>query len=144
MAKKEVALAILHQGDRFLLQLRDNIPGIVYPGYWGFFGGHLEPGETPEVALRREVLEEIGYSISNFTSFKSYEHDDICRHFFSVPLAVGLDSLILQEGWDMDLWTPEEVAQGEKYSAKAGEVRPLGTPHQQVLLEFISGQKRSF
>ncbi len=137
MAKTEVALAILHQGDRFLLQLRDNIPGIVYPGYWGFFGGHLEPGETPEVALRREVLEEIRYNISSFTPFKSYEYDDIKRHFFSVPLAVSLDKLVLEEGWDMDLWTPEEVRRGEKYSVKAGEVRPLGTPHQQVLLEFI-------
>ena len=56
----EVAIAILYQEDKFLMQLRDNIPGIFYPGYWGLFGGHLEPGETPDIAVKREVIEEIG------------------------------------------------------------------------------------
>jgi len=44
----QVAIAILHRQGQFLLQLRDNIPGIVYPGHWGLFGGHLELGETPQ------------------------------------------------------------------------------------------------
>lgn len=58
-----VAIAILYRDNKFLMQLRDNIPTIVYPGYWAFFGGHIEPGETPEVAVRREVLEEINYTL---------------------------------------------------------------------------------
>ena len=41
-----VAIAILYQDNKFLMQLRDNIPTIAYPGYWGLFGGHLEAGET--------------------------------------------------------------------------------------------------
>jgi hypothetical protein len=32
----EVAIAILYSSDRFLMQLRDNIPGIFYPGHWAF------------------------------------------------------------------------------------------------------------
>lgn len=29
-------------------------------GTWGFPGGHIEPGETPEQAARRETQEEVG------------------------------------------------------------------------------------
>lgn len=31
-----------------------------YPGVWDVLGGHLEPGETPEGALIRELREEAG------------------------------------------------------------------------------------
>ncbi|NEQ86119.1 MAG: NUDIX domain-containing protein, partial [Moorea sp. SIO2I5] len=49
----QVAIAILYRQGQFLMQLRDNIPGILYPGLWGLFGGHIEPGETPIEALKR-------------------------------------------------------------------------------------------
>lgn len=31
------------------------------PGEWAFPGGHIDPGETPEAAARREAEEETGY-----------------------------------------------------------------------------------
>jgi len=31
-----------------------------YPDVWDFPGGHIEPGEDPQAALRREVAEELG------------------------------------------------------------------------------------
>ena len=52
----EVALAMLHRYGRWLMQLRDEIPGIVAPGCWGLFGGHLDPGETPEQAQKRGLV----------------------------------------------------------------------------------------
>nr|WP_228383162.1 hypothetical protein [Synechococcus elongatus] len=42
----EVALAVVTQGRQYLLQLRDDLDWILYPGQWGLFGGHIEPGET--------------------------------------------------------------------------------------------------
>ena len=42
--KPAVALAMLEREGRWLLQLRDDIDSIIYPGHWGLFGGHLDPG----------------------------------------------------------------------------------------------------
>lgn len=42
-------MLLMHRGD-----------GGDYPRTWGFPGGHLEEGETPEQAARREALEETG------------------------------------------------------------------------------------
>ncbi|MEY4355584.1 MAG: hypothetical protein RLZZ89_652, partial [Cyanobacteriota bacterium] len=51
----EVALAMLKREGRWLLQLRDDIDGIVYPGTWALFGGHIERGESPAQAVQREL-----------------------------------------------------------------------------------------
>lgn len=132
-----VAIAILYRQNQFLLQLRDNIPSIVYPGRWGLFGGHLEPGETPDVAVKRELLEEIGYSPPILSEFGCYTDSKVVRHVYHGLLTVELNHLVLNEGWDMNLLAPEQIRQGSSYSARAGEVRPLVIPAQQILLEFI-------
>ncbi|MBE9215368.1 NUDIX hydrolase [Plectonema cf. radiosum LEGE 06105] len=133
-----VAIAILYRDNKFLMQLRDNIPTIIYPGYWAFFGGHIEPGETPEVAVRREVLEEISYTLpAKIAQFGCYNSETAVRHVFHAPLEVDLNQLVLAEGWDMGLLTPEDIRNGSCYSAVAREVRPLGPVHQQILLDFM-------
>ncbi|MBE9038804.1 NUDIX hydrolase [aff. Roholtiella sp. LEGE 12411] len=136
-----VAIAILYQENKYLMQLRDNIPGILYPGYWGLFGGHIEPGETPGVAVKREILEEIGYILPPFFEFGCYPDEKVVRHVFQAPLLVELNQLVLSEGWDMGLMTAEDICQGSCYSQNAGEVRPLGHVHQRILLNFIQGKK---
>jgi 8-oxo-dGTP diphosphatase len=133
----EVAIAILPYEGKFLMQLRDNIPTILYPGLWGLFGGHIEAGETPEIAVEREVLEEIGYQLKDPKKFGCYSDDRVIRHIFYAPLTVGLDKLVLTEGWDFGLITPAQIEAGVAYSAIAGEERPLGTVHQQIMLDFI-------
>jgi 8-oxo-dGTP pyrophosphatase MutT (NUDIX family) len=136
-APVEVALAILPRDGKFLMQLRDQIPTILYPGLWGLFGGHIEAGETPEIAVQREVLEEIGYSIESPKKFACYGDDRILRHVFYAPLTVDIDRLNLQEGWDLGLISSPQIKAGTAYSAIAGEERPLGPIHQQIMLDFI-------
>ncbi|MGF1570621.1 MAG: NUDIX domain-containing protein [Nodosilinea sp.] len=140
-AKNEVAIAILHQGNQFLLQLRDDIPGIAYPGHWAFFGGHLEPDEPPAVGVRRELLEEIGYAPAHLNFFQRLESEDVIRHIYYGPLQVPVDHLELNEGWDLGLWTVDDIRRGQRYSAKAQQQRPLGRPHQQILLSFLEHRR---
>ncbi len=139
---RSVALAILHQDGRFLMQLRDNIPTIIHPDRWGFFGGHIEPGETPEMGVKREVLEEINYQLKDPIFFCRYDDEVALRYIFHAPLTVSIDDLILGEGADLGLVSPQEVHQGQCYSRKLGDVRPLGNIHQEILLAFIAASSQ--
>ena len=132
-----VAIAILYRQGQLLLQLRDNIPGILYPGCWGLFGGHLEPEESPEDAMYRELLEEIHYRPPHLTFFDFYSDDHVIRHVFHAPLTVEMASLRLSEGWDMGLFSLEDIQRGDRYSERAEQVRPIGSPHQKLLLDFF-------
>jgi len=136
--KTEVAIAILYQRDQFLLQLRDNIPNIAYPGHWGLFGGHIELDELPEIAVVRELQEEICYSPTEVVKFGIYEDDRALRHVFAAPLTVGITDLTLLEGWDLGLFTRSEIEQGERFSNRANQLQPLGAIHQRILLDFIN------
>jgi 8-oxo-dGTP diphosphatase len=138
MPQHVVSIAILYREGAFLWQLRDNIPGILYPGYWGFFGGHVEAGEKPEEAMRRELLEEIGYAPPEIFHFDSRQEGAVLRHIYHAPLTVDIQNLTLHEGWDLGMLTPGNIQRGEHYSARAGEVRPLGKPHQEILLDFLA------
>lgn len=42
---------------------------------WEFAGGKVEPGETPEVALLREIREELGGGITIVRSLPRFQHD---------------------------------------------------------------------
>jgi 8-oxo-dGTP pyrophosphatase MutT (NUDIX family) len=137
LSARAVAIAILYRQGKFLLQLRDNIPEIIHPGCWALFGGHLEAGETPEQGLKRELLEEIGYAPSVVNLFGKYPRPGVIRYVYHGELTVDIDALVLGEGWDMALVSPEDIRKGECYSAIAQQVRPLAIPHQQILLEFI-------
>ncbi len=139
MSPNPVAICILYREGKFLMQLRDDIPTILYPGLWGFFGGHIEAGETPEVAVVREIAEEIDYALpASFRKFGIYADKRVCRNIFYAPLTVSIDQLNLLEGWDLRLLSLAEIEAGEAYSTKAGAKKMIGPVHRQVLLDFAA------
>src|SRR5512146_1078245 len=70
-AMKEIAMVLLFdRRNRLLIYLRDDKPDIPFPNHWDFFGGHLEEGETPEEALVREVKEELGIELADWSLFR--------------------------------------------------------------------------
>lgn len=89
------ACALIDSDGRILLARRPE--GRAMAGLWEFPGGKLEPGETPEQALIRELREELGVDVSQaclapFT-FASHGYGDfhllmplyLCRRWKNAP-----------------------------------------------------------
>ena len=90
-----VAVALVDADGRILLSRRPQ--GKSMAGLWEFPGGKVKRGETPEVALLRELREELGIDTSNDClaplTFASYPYNDfhllmpvfICRSWQGTP-----------------------------------------------------------
>ena len=136
----EVALAMLQRDGRWLMQLRDEIPTIVAPGGWGLFGGHLDPGETPEQALRRELLEEISWQPPAMELVMVHHIHRRTAHVFLSELSVPLEQLQLLEGQDMALVSAEVLLVGAIWSTKLGSHRPLADGLLAVMQHVLTQQ----
>lgn len=62
-AKACIVTALLREGNRVLLCHRSPRRRW-FPDVWDLPGGHVEPGESPGVALARELREELGIDIA--------------------------------------------------------------------------------
>ena len=91
------AVALVDADGRVLLAQRP--AGKAMAGLWEFPGGKVNPGETPETALIRELAEELGIDVTAsclapFT-FASHSYPDfhllmplyICRKWSGIPVA---------------------------------------------------------
>ncbi len=60
---REIANVILTRGNAVLLGWR-SANRRSYPSCWAVPGGHLDPGESPAAAARREMREELGVEVT--------------------------------------------------------------------------------
>jgi mutator protein MutT len=73
--EKVVTAAIIRNNDSVLLARRS--PGEKRAGFWGFPGGKVGVGETPEESLARELFEELGITarIGKKVAESSYRYE---------------------------------------------------------------------
>jgi 8-oxo-dGTP diphosphatase len=69
----QVACGILRRADGQVL-IAQRPPGKLAAGAWEFPGGKIEPGETAEAALLRELAEELGVSVGRIEWFQQITH----------------------------------------------------------------------
>lgn len=67
-----VAAVIERQGRLLICQRRKED---TLPLQWEFPGGKIEPGESPEAALRRELQEELGVGLRRSREIAKVRHD---------------------------------------------------------------------
>jgi 8-oxo-dGTP diphosphatase len=98
---------------RILLQLRDDIPTIPFPGMWAIPGGMLEPPETPLACIVREVAEELGVEMApaDVTHLMTRTRSYGVEHTFTARLDVPADEIRLTEGQRV-AWFPVAEAVG--------------------------------
>ncbi|MFA6888768.1 MAG: NUDIX hydrolase [Candidatus Woesearchaeota archaeon] len=115
MNTRKVALMIFYDKQKkILLQERKTISKVGEE--WGFFGGKIKSGETPDQAIKREIKEELDYEIHVY-KFLGISKQKIAPelyvegHIFIAPLGNKMSQFKLQEGDGMKLFSFSEAKQ---------------------------------
>jgi len=101
ISRIEVCAAVIFKKGNVYIQKRkaDGLMG----GLWEFPGGKMEPGETEEECLRREIKEELGLRIKIgekiLTHRHSYTRFRVTLHVFQCHIHSGKFSPTACDGW---------------------------------------------
>ncbi len=120
-----VAAIIKNPSNYYLLQLRDPVNGIFYPGHWGLFGGGVEKRDSDaKDCIIRELEEEINVSFSreniveftNFTFDFSFANRGILyRTYFEMQISQEqINNIKLGEGSDYGFFHINEILLDKK------------------------------
>ena len=129
-----VAAVILRDGKVFATQRGYG----AYKDYWEFPGGKIEPGETAEEALAREIREELDTEIAVEAPFEQVEYDypefHLSMQCFLCRVIRG--SLVLKEHEDA-AWLDREqlddvrwLPADETVISRLREILPEGRRHE--------------
>ena len=98
MKRIEVVAGIIKDGDKIFATQRGYGD---WKDYWEFPGGKIEPGETPEAALHREILEELETEITvdDFLCTIDYDYPSfhLTMHCYRCSIVSGSLHLVEHE-----------------------------------------------
>ena len=115
----EVVAAIIREGDRVLAMQRGYGE---FEGMWEFPGGKIEPGEEHEVALKREIREELAVDVAVGERICTVEYDyptfHLTMHCYICSIEKGVVELLEHKSarWlahdelDSVEWLPADVS----------------------------------
>lgn len=116
-AANAVAALLMLEDGRYVMQLRDSIPSIFYPGHWGCFGGAVDDNEEPVQALGRELQEELELDVGQTREFTRFDFDltqlgqgKVFRIYYEVPLTLAAYSrVVLHEGAEVRAFAGDDL-----------------------------------
>lgn len=117
----DVAAGILCDAKGRVL-IAERLGGGPFHGMWEFPGGKIAPGETSPQALSRELAEELGIEVTQWSSFMNLRHEYDDR-IVSIEFFIVSDwncNPVGREGQDLR-WVPAE-------SLDADELLPADVP----------------
>ena len=120
-------IIILNSQQQVLLVLRDNKSWIPFPNTWALLGGYLEENESPETAIRRELVEELELELGEINFFKSYFWKECDEHIFWTRLDLDISQITLLEGQKLAYFSRAEINQLE-----------FASHYDQILVDFFN------
>ncbi|KAF0125104.1 MAG: ADP-ribose pyrophosphatase [Elusimicrobia bacterium] len=135
--KKEFSAGgvVIKDGRLLLIKMR-NLSG---EEVWTFPKGHLEEGETPELAALREVKEEAGLDCLILRPLHVARYSFLRR---SVPVDKRVDWFLMEAtGGDGRALTPDEVPD-KRWASPAEAEELLKYPSDLRLMEILRAEKK--
>jgi 8-oxo-dGTP diphosphatase len=104
-------ILITNAAGKYLMQFRDNTPGINFPLMWDFFGGSSEGEETPVQGMLRELHEELNLDLTE-DDLEEVAHERIKgvdEYLYRLKRPLAWDDFTIQEGAGAAFLTKEEL-----------------------------------
>ena len=117
---------LLHEGKVFIQRRNEKD---VWGGLWEFPGGCVEPGETPEQAVAREWMEEVGFKVAIVRPL------DVIRHNYTTYRITLRCYQLRLEGKPKGCPVPEELTEAtacQWIAPQDIEAFPLPAPHRKL------------